>query len=66
MSFSFCFFSFTKSENKRAEQVLCGGWYQGDGEEVRKGCKRVNMVQIPCTHICKWKMIPAETIPGIG
>jgi hypothetical protein len=27
---------------------------------------RMNMVQIPCTHICKWKMIPVETIPGMG
>jgi hypothetical protein len=24
------------------------------------------MVQILCTHVCKWKMIPVETIPGMG
>jgi hypothetical protein len=29
---------------------------------VEKGCKRMNMVQILCTHACKWKN---ETIPGI-
>jgi hypothetical protein len=22
---------------------------------VGKGCRRVNMVQILCTHVCKWK-----------
>jgi hypothetical protein len=26
---------------------------------------RLNMVQVLCTHVCKWKMIPVETIPGI-
>jgi hypothetical protein len=27
----------------------------GGGEEMRKGCRRVNIVQILCTHVCKWK-----------
>jgi hypothetical protein len=47
------FFSFTKSENRRAEQVLPGKRGFGtDGrrEEVEKGCERMNMVQILCTH----------------
>jgi hypothetical protein len=26
----------------------------------------VNMVQILCTFVCKYKMIPAETAPWIG
>jgi hypothetical protein len=55
------FFSFTKSENRRAEQVLF--WR---GEKVGKGCERMNIVQILCTHLCKWKMMPVETIPGMG
>jgi hypothetical protein len=25
----------------------------GMGEDVRRGCRRVNMVQILCTHACK-------------
>jgi hypothetical protein len=25
------------------------------GEEMGKGCRRVNMVQILCVHVCKWK-----------
>jgi hypothetical protein len=40
------------------EQVLRAGvgiWYQWEGEEVGKGCGRVNIVQILCTHVCKWK-----------
>jgi hypothetical protein len=27
----------------------------GRREEVRKGCGRMNMVQILCTHVCKWE-----------
>jgi hypothetical protein len=23
------------------------------------------MMEILCTHVCKWKMIPFETIPGM-
>jgi hypothetical protein len=52
------FFSFTKSENRRAEQVLPGGGGVGTRrrcKEVGKGCGRVNMVQILCTYVCKLK-----------
>jgi hypothetical protein len=38
----------------------------GGSEEVEKGCRRVNIVQILCSHESKWKMIPVETIPEIG
>jgi hypothetical protein len=43
------FFSFTKLEGRRAEQVLSGG-ASGRREDVGKGCRRVNMVQILCVH----------------
>jgi uncharacterized Fe-S cluster-containing MiaB family protein len=50
------FFLFIKSENRRAEQVLSevlvAVW---KGEEVEKGCGMMNMVEILCTHVCKWK-----------
>jgi hypothetical protein len=59
---SFCF---TKMENRKAEQTCLRGWYQWEGEDTRKGCRRVNMVEILCTHISKWKMKPAETILGM-
>jgi hypothetical protein len=54
-----CHFSpFTKSDNRRTEQVLPGEegvGISGRGEEVEKGCRRVNMVQILCAPVCKWK-----------
>jgi hypothetical protein len=34
-------------------------------EKVGKGSGRVNIVQILCTHVCKWKM-RLETTPGMG
>jgi hypothetical protein len=50
------FFSFTKSEDRRVEQVLPGEvGTSGIGEEVGKGCGRVNIVQILCIQVCKWK-----------
>jgi hypothetical protein len=45
------FFFFYKVENRRAEQVLS----VGGGRKWEKGYGRVNMVQILCTHVCKWK-----------
>jgi hypothetical protein len=30
------------------------------------GHGRVNMVQILCTNVCRWKKIPIETILGMG
>jgi hypothetical protein len=46
-------FSFTKLENRRAAQVLPGVGYQQEREEVRKGCGRMNILQILCTHVYK-------------
>jgi hypothetical protein len=39
----------------------CGGG--GSGERYRR---MKNMVQIVYTHVCKWKMIPVETVPKMG
>jgi hypothetical protein len=36
------------------QEVLSGGWYQGGEEEVGKGCKRLNMLQIMCTRVCMY------------
>jgi hypothetical protein len=33
---------------------------------VGKGYLKVNIVQILCTHLYKWKRRPVETIPGMG
>jgi hypothetical protein len=37
----------------------------GRGEDKRKGCKRVNMVEILCTHVCEWKDENCGTIVGM-
>jgi hypothetical protein len=40
----------------------------GRGEDIRKEYRRVNMVEILCTHVMyeNGKMKPVETIPGTG
>jgi hypothetical protein len=44
------------NKQKWAEQVMSGELVPvGRGEDVGKGCRRVNMVQILCAHVCKWK-----------
>jgi hypothetical protein len=48
------YFYFTKITEQETGTVLSrGGWYQW--EEVGNECTEVNMVQILCTHACKWK-----------
>jgi hypothetical protein len=37
-------------ENREVKQVLSGGWPQWEGRNIRKGCRRVNMVEILWTH----------------
>jgi hypothetical protein len=49
MSFLFSY------KNRELEGRTGPFWYSGMGEEVRKGCGKVNMVQILHTHICTWK-----------
>jgi hypothetical protein len=53
-----------KWENQRVEQVLSGRMVPGTGEDIRKVCRRVNIVQILYTHLPKWKMVSVETIAG--
>jgi hypothetical protein len=63
------FFSFTKSENRRVEQVLPGG-----GRLVALGVGRMWGKDMGGLILCKYcvhmyingKMIPVETIPGMG
>jgi hypothetical protein len=48
------YFSFAEQEG-RTGPVWWGADTSGRGEDVGKGCRRVNMVQILCTHVFKWK-----------
>jgi hypothetical protein len=51
------FSSVTKSKNRRVDQgpIWVRVGTSGRGEEVGKVCRKVNIVQILCTHVCKWK-----------
>jgi hypothetical protein len=45
---------FSKMENRKAKQIL-GVSISGKGEDIRRGYRRVNVVEMLCTHVCKWK-----------
>jgi hypothetical protein len=32
-------------ENRKVKQVLSGGWHQWEGKDIRKGYRRMNMVE---------------------
>jgi hypothetical protein len=53
--FLFFFYKIGEQEGKTGPAWGEGGWYQWEEEDVGKGCKRVNMVQILCAHVRKWK-----------
>jgi hypothetical protein len=42
------------------------GWHQWEGEDIRKGCGRVNMVEYCALMYENGKMRPVETVPGMG
>jgi hypothetical protein len=56
-SFYLLGFFFYEIEEQRVEWVLPRGWgwHQWEGGGVRQGGKKVNMVQIMYTHVCKCK-----------
>jgi hypothetical protein len=49
------FFSYKSGKQDGGTGPAWVSWHQWEGEEVGKGCKRVNMVQIKCTPVCRWK-----------
>jgi hypothetical protein len=42
---------FSKMKYRKVKQVLSVVWYQWEEEDIRKGCRRVNMVEKLCTHV---------------
>jgi hypothetical protein len=44
-----------ETENRKAKQVLSGGGTNGRGKDIRKRYRRVKVVKILCTCVCKWK-----------
>jgi hypothetical protein len=55
---------FAKTEN-RTEQVLSGGWHQWE-EDIRKGCRGVDMVEYYVLMYENGNMRPVESILGMG
>jgi hypothetical protein len=49
------FFFYKIREQKGRTGPVWGTGASGKGEDVGKGCRRVNMAQILYIHICKWK-----------
>jgi hypothetical protein len=46
---------FFKRGNREVKHFLPGCWYQWEGGDIRKGWRRVNVVEILHTHIWNWK-----------
>jgi hypothetical protein len=68
---SLFYFLFFLLQNRRMEEqnrIVQGGVGTSErGEVVQKGVRKVNMVQKKCVHMyVNAKMIPVETIPGMG
>jgi hypothetical protein len=66
MSCFFLSFFLPKIEDRKVKQVLSGGWHQWEGEDIRKGCRRVNMVEYYVLRYKNGKMRPVESLPGMG
>jgi hypothetical protein len=49
------FFFYIKGEQEGRTGPVWGVGTSGRREDVGRGCRRVNMVEILCTHVCKWK-----------
>jgi hypothetical protein len=41
-------------------------WHQWEGTGGRERGRRMNIVQIMCTHVINAKMVPVETLLGLG
>jgi hypothetical protein len=53
--FIFYVFSPTKSEDRTSSVRWGGDWHWWEGRVGREGGRRMNMVHIMCTHVCKCK-----------
>jgi hypothetical protein len=50
-----CLFFLKKWRTQMYISSCLGAGKSGRGEDIRKGCRRMNMVEIICTHVRKWK-----------
>jgi hypothetical protein len=58
--------SFQKQRTGRQNRPYLGVGTSGRGEDIRKGCRRVNMVEYYALMYENGKMRPVETVPGMG
>jgi hypothetical protein len=49
------FLVFFKNRTGRQNSSSVGFGSRGRRKDIRKGYRRVNIVEILCTHVCKWK-----------
>jgi ferredoxin-like protein FixX len=56
----------SKMKDRQIKQVLPSDCNQWRVDNMRKGCRRVNMVEILCTHDGKWKNETFQIIPKMG
>jgi hypothetical protein len=49
------FFIYKNREQEGRKVPVWRVGISGRGKDKERGCRRVNMVQIFCTHVCKWK-----------
>jgi hypothetical protein len=59
------FLPFTKTE-REGKTGPVWGWHEWEGEDTRKGCGRVNVVEYYALMNENGKMRPAETVSGMG
>jgi hypothetical protein len=53
-------------ESRRVEQILARRVdTSGRGEDMKKVCRRVKIMQIWCTHVHKWQNDTIQTTPGM-
>jgi hypothetical protein len=57
--------AFFKNGDQKVKQVLSGSWYQWDGEDIRKGCRRVTMVEYSVLMYENGKIKSGESSPRI-
>jgi hypothetical protein len=46
-----CHFFSQKRRTGRQNRSCLGGGYEWEGEDIRKGCRRVNVVEMLWTHV---------------
>jgi hypothetical protein len=64
--FSFFFDKIREQEDGTGPAGVRECWYQRESGSGGERGRRMNMVHKMCTHVCKCKMIPVKTIPGMA